>query len=272
VSWFSNVFGGRDNPARRPTALAERLNRQRIKWLEAVSVECRDAEAIMGAAHASARDLLAPAATASAFQAVHVLSLAHANKYVPPSEMSRFTTTLCAGLTNREVTEAWKRAVGYYTDLKSKPIGEQLVRFSEDIAIAVTGSPSAGMLIGPGLVPLASEFLHRNLGLAADFFGDEATMRGMADAVRRMHDGAKEKPVASSPSAVPEWLEEKAADAPTLWRVVMDATDLRLRRDYPQVFGSTDRSDFSDMAIVGGCVALALQLHADVPGGASDAT
>jgi hypothetical protein len=160
------------------------------------------------------------------------------------------------------VTEEWKDVVRRYTELKSRPIGEQLPSFSEEIAVCVTGSPSAGMLIGPGLVPLSSEFLHRNLGITAAFFGDDATTRKMADAVRKLHAEASES---DSHSSIPEWLEEKASAAPTLWRVVMDATDLRLRREYPHVLESSDWSAFKGTATVGGCVALALQLHVDVP-------
>lgn len=265
MSWFSNVLGRREDLPRRAAELAERLNRQRIKWLEAVSVECRDGEGIIGATPAPGRDPLAASATTSAFQAVHVLSLVHANQYVPASEMTRFTTALCTALTNDEITQVWRRAVGHYTDLKSKPVGEQLLLFSEDVASAVTGSSSSGMLVGPGLVPLANEFLYRNLGIAADSFGDESTMRRMADAVHKPHENDNEQAAVDSPSIVPEWLEEKANDAPTLWRVVMDATDLRLRRDYPRVLRCPGWSGFKDMATVGGCVAVALQLHADVP-------
>lgn len=265
MSWLSNVLGRGDDLPRRAAELAERLNRQRSRWLEAVSVECRDGEAVIGATPASERDPLAAPVMVSAFQAVHVLSMVHANQYVPASEMSRFTTALCTALTNGQVTDAWRRTIEHYTDLKSKPVGEQLLLFSEDVAIAVTGSPTSGMVIGPGLVQLANEFLHRNLGLAADFFGDESTMRRMADVVNRIHRDEVEPTTGDHPSTVPEWLEEKAGDAPTLWRVVMDATDLRLRRDYPQVLGSTGWSSFNDVGIIGGCVALALQLHVDVP-------
>lgn len=69
-----------------------------------------------------------------------------------------------------KVTDAWRRAVDHYTDLKRRPVGEQLLLFSEDVAIAVTGSSPNGMVLGPGLVPLANEFLHRNLGLDCGLF------------------------------------------------------------------------------------------------------
>lgn len=122
VSWLSNVLGRGDDLPRRAAELAERLNRQRSKWLEAVSVECRDGEAVIGAAPASERDPLAAPVMVSAFQAVHVLSMVHANQYVPASEMSRFTTALCTALTNGQMTDAWRRTIEHYTDLKSKPV------------------------------------------------------------------------------------------------------------------------------------------------------
>ena len=265
MSWFSKVLGSGDEMPQRAAELAERLNNQRSKWLDAVAVECEDGNAVIGTAPGGDRDPFAATQAVSAFQAVHVLSMVHANQYVPPAEMTRFTTAVCTALTDGKVTDAWRRAVAHYTALKSRPLGEQLLLFAEDVAIAVTGSPPSGTLIGPGLVPLANEFLHRNLGLAAGFFGDESTMRRMAEIVDRIHGEAVEPTSDDHRSPVPEWLEEKAGDAPTLWRVVMDATDLRLRRDYPQVLGSADWRSFNDMGVIGGCVALALQLHVDVP-------
>ena len=265
MSWLSKVFGRGDDLPGRAAEFAERLNKQRSKWLDAVSVECDDGEAVIGTTSGRNRDPFGAGQAVSAFQAVHVLSMVHANQYVPPAEMSRFTSAVCTALTDGKVTDAWRRAVDHYTDLKSRPLGEQLLLFAEDVAIAITASPPSGMLIGPGLVPLANEFLHRNLGLAADFFGDESTVRRMADIVKRIHRDEVETTTADHALTVPEWLEEKAGDAPTLWRVVMDATDLRLRRDYPQVLGSTGWSSFNDMGVIGGCVALALQLHVDVP-------
>jgi len=72
---------------------------------------------MIGAAPATQRDPRAASATISAFQTVHVLSLVHANQYVPAGEMTRFTGALCAALTNDEVTEAWRRPVAHYADL-----------------------------------------------------------------------------------------------------------------------------------------------------------
>lgn len=262
MSWLSRAFGRGDDLSLRAAALVERLNRQRDKWLDAVYGECRDGEALLGTERPSETSSLTSSAIASAFQAVHVLSLVHANKYVTAGDMTRFTSAVCAGLTNGAVTEEWKGVLRRYTDLKAKPLPEQLLSLSEEIAICVTGSPSGGMLIGPGLMPLVNEFLHRNLGIAADFFGDETTMRQMAESVRQLHEGATGS---DNPVSVPEWLEEKASAAPTLWRVVMDATDLRLQQDYPQVCTSSDWGAFKGTATIGGCVALALQLHVEVP-------
>jgi hypothetical protein len=126
---------------------------------------------------------------------VHVLSLGHAKNYVAPNDMGRFTTALCERLTGGRVTDKWKNAVEHYTDLKAKPIQEQLLDFSEEIAITLSGSPAAGMMLGPGLLPLANEFLLRNLGIAADFFGDEQTTREMAAAVRSVHEDHPAKDV-----------------------------------------------------------------------------
>ena len=171
-----------------PAKLAARLNRQRTKWLETVFADWRDAQSVLPDASTPALDSRAASAVASAFQAVHVLSLANANRYVDASDIGAFTRGLCEHLADNGITDKWKDAVRHYTELKAKPPREQLVVFSEDIAITMSGSPAAGMLLGPGLVPLANEFLLRNLGITADFFGDEATMRRFADAVREIQD------------------------------------------------------------------------------------
>ncbi len=73
----------------RERQLAERLCRQQIKWLEAVSVDWRDGEAIIGAAPVAEREPLAASAITSAFQAVHVLSLVHANQYGAGRRLTR---------------------------------------------------------------------------------------------------------------------------------------------------------------------------------------
>jgi len=265
VGWFSSLFGKRNDSRQRATELAERLNRQRIKWLDAVSVACHHSERILGAAPAGEADPSAASAMTSAFQAVHVLSLVRAHQYVPAGEMTRFTTALSAALTNDAVIEVWRRSVVYYTDLERKPLSDQLLVFSEDVATAATGWSPLGTLAAPALLILAHEFLYTNLRLAADFFGDELTARKMTEAAfdTRRSDG--EHAPGNNRTTVPKWLAARAHDAPAFWRVVMDAADLRLQRDYPQANDSGVWGGFNEMAVVGGCVSLALQLHGDVP-------
>jgi hypothetical protein len=64
---------------------------------------------------------------------------------------------------------------------------------------------------------------------------------------------------------LPEWLEEKASDAPTMIRVLIDALDGRLRRDYPRVLADGKWGEFRKFGTIGGCVGLALRLHVEVP-------
>ena len=193
MRWFSSRLGSK-TPASGETKsaheLAARLNRQRAKWLEAVVSEWSDAASVLGEGAPTALDSRASSSLASAFQAVHVLSLANANQYLQADDIGPFTRALCDHLADGGITEKWKDAVRHYTDLKAKPFSEQLLRFSEDVAMSVSRSAPAGMLLGPGLLPLSNEFLMRSLGITADFFGDEATMRSMAQAVRTMHEGA----------------------------------------------------------------------------------
>lgn len=59
-------------------------------------------------------------------------------------------------------------------------------------------------------------------------------------------------------------LIEKAADAPISFRILIDALQIRLERDHPQVLLLPHWSSFQMAATVGGCVALALRLHFEV--------
>lgn len=194
MGWWSDRLGTKrgSNPdqPRSASELGDRLNRQRAKWFETVTAEVRDGEQLLGSRIAATFDEAAASLVVSAFQAVHVLSLANANNYLAASEMGPFTRELCSSLSEGRVTEKWKNAVEHYTNLKSRPVGEQLLNFSEEVAITLSGSGSAGMLLGPGLVRLANEFLIRNHGITADFFGDDATTRATAKAVRSMQEGA----------------------------------------------------------------------------------
>jgi len=65
--------------------------------------------------------------------------------------------------------------------------------------------------------------------------------------------------------AVPEWLEEKATDAPTMVRVLVDVVDGKLQREHPRVRLSAEWHRFRQLGTIGGCMALALRLQADVP-------
>lgn len=64
---------------------------------------------------------------------------------------------------------------------------------------------------------------------------------------------------------LPEWLEEKATDAPTMVRVLVDTIDLRLRREYTRIRSCAEWHRFREIGTIAGCVALSLRLHVDVP-------
>jgi hypothetical protein len=64
---------------------------------------------------------------------------------------------------------------------------------------------------------------------------------------------------------LPEWLEEKASDAPTMVRVLIDIIDVKLRRESPQIHSCPEWHRFRAVGTIAGCVALALRLHVDVP-------
>jgi len=65
--------------------------------------------------------------------------------------------------------------------------------------------------------------------------------------------------------SVPEWLAEKAEDAPTMVRVLVETVGTRLRRARPKGLVDSHWNEFRIAGTVGGCVALALRLHVDVP-------
>ena len=156
MGWFSDRFRANrttdDHLARSAAALAERLNSQRAKWLEAVMNEFRGVEEKYVDHHRLTTEKAG--IVVSAFQAVHVLSLVSMKNYVPASSMSEFTTFLCVGLTEGHLDDKWKEVVSRCTTFKQKALPEQLAAFSEDVAAALTGSPT-GFLFGPGLVPMA---------------------------------------------------------------------------------------------------------------------
>jgi hypothetical protein len=60
-------------------------------------------------------------------------------------------------------------------------------------------------------------------------------------------------------------LAEKSADAPIAFRILVDAIQITLENDHPQVMLLPHWDSFQMVATVGGCVALALRLHFDVP-------
>ena len=83
--------------------------------------------------------------------------------------------------------------------------------------------------------------------------------------VRESAEAAGGAESAEGPPVLPEWLEEKASEAPTMLRVLMEAVDLRLQREHPRVLLESNWGEFTRVGTVGGCVALALRLHVDVP-------
>jgi len=86
------------------------------------------------------------------------------------------------------------------------------------------------------------------------------------DAMKFWKDRLSEQPEDGEPTepATKKGLVEKAEDAPISLRILMEALQRRLEREYPQVLLCPRWSAFVLAGVVGGCVALAIRLHFDV--------
>lgn len=67
-----------------------------------------------------------------------------------------------------------------------------------------------------------------------------------------------------SPTHKAKSLDEKAADAPIIFRILVDVIQINLEREHPQVLLLPHWSSFEMAATVAGCVTLALRLHFEV--------
>jgi len=87
------------------------------------------------------------------------------------------------------------------------------------------------------------------------------------DALKFWKDRLEEQPAKEEPTdtSTKKDLGEKAEDAPISLRILMEALQRRLEKEYPQVLLCPRWSAFVLAGTVGGCVALAIRLHFDVP-------
>jgi len=165
--------------------LADSLKKQSDKLLESLKKVLSAQEEIGKELTLSLKDAI-PAITA--FQMVHVASLMGGNNYLGEAQINEFNgvfTQVLYGFPDEKL-------VGYlqqYEKNKALALSEQLVRFSEDVVIALTGS-AAGVVYGTPLAIMAKEFYLRNVGLVAEHFGDKETTDACIKAIKEIHNSA----------------------------------------------------------------------------------
>lgn len=166
--------------------LANSLRKQSDKWLESLKNVLSGQEKISKEHTISEKDGI-PAVTA--FQMVHVSSIMGGNKYMEESQINEFSGVLAETLYG--IPD--EKLVGFlreYEKNKELELSEQLVRFSEDVVVALTGS-AAGMVYGTPLAIMAKEFYLRNVGLVAEHFGDTKTTDACIKAIQEIHSASR---------------------------------------------------------------------------------
>ncbi|MFW6016544.1 MAG: hypothetical protein ACOCRK_08900 [bacterium] len=104
------------------------------------------------------------------FQEVHVLSFINMQRYITEREIGDFTQKLSSLMFGSDLENAISH-IKRYTELKSKDIKEQLIVFSEDIAIEVTNC----ILFSPAIDEIVFDFYAINIVLTALQFKDIET-------------------------------------------------------------------------------------------------
>jgi hypothetical protein len=82
--------------------------------------------------------------------------------------------------------DKWINFLQKYEENKQLDLSNQLLQFSEDVAVAMLGS-AAGMAVGSPLAIMAKEFYIRNMGLVAEHFGDKETRDVCIKAIKDIH-------------------------------------------------------------------------------------
>ena len=167
--------------AEKARPLAHRLKKQTDKYLEA----CK--HVLMGHEEMKGQSINTEAAVrcVTAFQIVHTSALMAGNYYLDEQSINEVSGVLAEILYGKP-DDKWIKFLQHYEDKKKQELSEQFVKFSEDVAVAMTGS-AAGMVIGPMLAVMAKEFYIRNLGLVAEHFGDKKTTDVCIEAIKAIH-------------------------------------------------------------------------------------
>jgi len=165
--------------------LAQHLRKQSDKWLETIEKVLSSQKEIGKELKLSHKDAIPPV---TAFQMVHVSSIMGRNKYMQETQINEFSGVLAETLYG--IPD--EKLVGFlrqYEKNKELKLSEQLVRFSEDVVVALTGS-AAGMVYGTPLAIMAKEFYLRNMGLVAEHFGDKKTTDACIKAIKDIHSAS----------------------------------------------------------------------------------
>jgi hypothetical protein len=126
-----------------------------------------------------------------AFQYVHVSSLVWAKKYLDEETFKEFVKALGGMLIGDDLQNSMPY-IKEYTKAKQENVGDnfnkQFVRFSEDIAVGLTKSPS-GMILAPMVSAGVLDFYWMSLGVAAFEFGDKETYSMISDIMSQKYKG-----------------------------------------------------------------------------------
>ena len=169
--------------AEKARSLAHRLKKQTDKYLEA----CRHVLLSHKEIKKKGQSISIEAAVrcVTAFQIVHTSALMAGNYYLDEHSINELSGVI-AEILYGNPDDKWMEFLQHYEDNKKQELSEQFVKFSEDVAVAMTGS-AAGMVIGPSLAIMAKEFYIRNLGLVAEHFGDKKTTDVCIEAIKAIH-------------------------------------------------------------------------------------
>lgn len=126
-----------------------------------------------------------------AFQYVHVSSFVWVKEYLDEDKFETFIKALGGMLIGDDLQNSMPY-IKEYTKAKQENVGDnfnkQFVRFSEDIAVGLTKSPS-GMILASVVSAGVLDFYWMSLGVAAFEFGDKETYSMINDAMRQKYGG-----------------------------------------------------------------------------------
>ena len=162
--------------------LARRLKNQTGKYLEACKIVLSGQEQLKKEPAMNTKAALAPV---TAFQMVHVASLMASKQYMQPTQIDAVNGVFAETLYGPP-DDKWINFLQKYEENKQLDLSNQLLQFSEDVAVAMLGS-AAGMAVGSPLAIMAKEFYIRNMGLVAEHFGDKETRDVCIKAIKDIH-------------------------------------------------------------------------------------